>query len=523
MSSDDNDTSIKEAFRKASLKKLAKQAAKRKEREKAKEARLAKVREREPVAAERPEPVVPEKTGAALQVQSQHFMQEKAAREKKIRELARIATRGETKEKPPAIEAEPAPITPDDPRVRNGTLAPSPKVAKHLEPEAVEERSKALGAARSGLAVEGEKPLQTSPFPEGYLEQLESGSPASILGGRKPSQLRGIEREAYYKALGRRMREANMKAGHYNQARTPSKNNRRTPLGHLIDEYRLPIGIKLRDLAELTDMTMWRVSRLVSSEQYPQAAEIEAIRVALDIPEEKLVLNGIVKPSNTPGQREPARKRQRLLPPLDPYFYTVLPGDLPYQIRIKELVEKTKWRIAWITKRAGIKKEVVRRILTRPGYLAGADKVAKIATAFGVTLADIDPSRIAIQAVEPTPASPPSEPPKGIAMPTVAELVEDATAEAVSASASVSAPAIPRPPIEKGIPIPAFAIRSDWYRWEEMGKGDSFLAECPAGIAWATFRDRFLKLADRMAEKHSHWYINETDDKAETVRIWRII
>lgn len=537
MSNGEEDTSIREAFRKASLKKLAKQAAKRKEREKAKEARLAKVRERTPeeALAERPpEPIVPEQTGAALQVQSQHFMQDKTARERKILELARLAKRGEKPERPPAIEAEPKPITPDDPRVLNGTLVPSPRVAKHLEPEAVEARQKDLGAIVAGKIrpPERERPLQTSPFPEGFLEKLETMSPQAILGGRKPSQLRGVELDAYRKAVGRQLRSGRDPSA----PRKPAARYRRTPLGVIVTEYRLAAKLTAKELAELANIKLWRLMDLMSFVKTPRADEIEALRTALDIPEEKLVLNGITapkaeaKPAPIPREdqthSEAVRQAMRAYydrKPVDPKWYTPREGDLPYLLRIKELIRTKNVAPARLAERAGLNGDVVRRILRGPVSWPTIDTLKRLATALDTTIEAIAPERLIPPERFPDPTLLASDPPKGIEKPSVAELVETAVAEGVAAGATVSTRSIPKPPIEKGIPIPAFAIRSDWWRWEEMEKGDSFLASPPAGMAFKTFLDRFLKIADRQAEKLGHWYINEADETAQTVRIWRIM
>lgn len=536
MSSGEEDTSIREAFRKASLKKLAKQAAKRKEREKAKEARLAKVRERTPeeALAERPPAIVPEQTGAALQVQSQHFMQDKTARERKIRELARIATRGEKAERPPTIEAEPKPITPDDPRVLNGTLAPSPRVAKHLAPEAVEARQKDLVA--TGAATirppERERPLQTSPFPEGFLEKLETMSPQAILGGRKPSQLRGVELDAYRKAVGRRLRAGRNPSG----PRKPAARYKRTPLGIVVTEYRLAAKLTAKELAELADIKLWRLMDLMSFVKTPRAEEIEALRKALDIPEEKLVLNGIAAPEkNAKPAKLPAENRAHAeavsdamrayydRKAVDPRWYTPKEGDLPYQLRIKELIRAKNISPPRLAERANVTADVCRRMLREPAYWTTLDKLKRIATALGTTIEAIAPERLVPPERFPDPSLLSSPSPEGIEKPSVGELVKAAVAEGYAAGAALATPSIPKPPIEKGVPIPAFAVRSDWYRWEEMEKGDSFLATCPAGLPWPTFRDRFLKLADRQAEKLGHWYVNEADETAQTVRIWRIL
>lgn len=616
---------MRDAFRKASLDKLAKGIAKRQKREERKKERLAKVRERIPeeAAAERPpEPIVPEQTGAALQVQAQHFLQDKTARENKIRALAKLARGGETPDRPPVVEEEPKPITPDDPRIQNGTLAPTPKVARHLEPEAVEARERETAAwYEEGFGTtepERGRPLQTSPYPDGYLEwlataspesiisgrelsqltedeteaynhairrRLETGTPEEILAGRDPSQLNDAETEGYNRAVARRLetgtpeeilagrtrrelRGAELRAYKdackrlqidrrlsnpwVKKARRPSARFGRTPFGLLIDEYRLPLNLKVYELAELAGLKTFQVNRIIA--QVPGTPEqIEAIRSALDIPEERLVLNGITAPKSetkpAPKATETVAKKatakpaakpaKKKVPPLnsgpehavrvsksmrafydrrpaDPRWSTPLEGDAPYQIALKRLIGEQNLSAHRLSEIANVNQSIVTRTLTRPGRKCSLKNLERIAAALGTTVAEIAPDRL--KAPKPAPDAPKPAP--------IHEMIAAGVSSAMAAAeraAPVSAPSLPRPPIEYGIPVPPLAIRSDWYRWEEMKKGGSFLAECPAGIAWETFRDRFLKLADRQAEKLGHWYVNEADDKTQTVRIWRIM
>lgn len=513
MSSGDDDTAMTQAFRKASLSKLAKKAAKRLEREKAKEERLAKVREKtspDKLAEKPPEPVAAS-TEVALQVQTQHYLQDKVAREKKIRELTRIASRGETVAKPAPIEPEPKPITPDDPRVKNGTLAPSPKVAKLLE-------SRPRPELEEGAADIGN--LQRSAFPDGWREILATGTPERILAGRKKSQLNADELEAYRKAYERRFASVRgERTNSHQKARTPSARYRRTPFGAVVEEYRLAAGLTTKEVAKLAGITPTQFNALVSQVAKPKRERVEAVCRALDIPEEKIVMNGTAEPSAHAKKIKAAMRAHFDSKPLDPRWYTPVKGDTALQLALKNLVRENNIKPKELAQRAGVYDDLVRKLLSEPGRWTRRDKLEKIAAVFGKTLAELDPASAMPPAPFPDPAlRAPSKPAEIEAEPEGAEIA----AEPANVIASPSLPAF-RPPIEKGVPIPAFMIRSSWYRWTELDKGDSFLAPCPAGMAWEDFVDRIVKMADRQAEKLNIWLIHEAYEEDQFVRIWRIM
>lgn len=80
---------------------------------------------------------------------------------------------------------------PSDPRVRNGTLAPTPRVAERIATMQTTETQETAPA----------KPLQTSSRPEWYEGVLKTGNVLQILAGRTPDQLRGDDLEAYERVL----------------------------------------------------------------------------------------------------------------------------------------------------------------------------------------------------------------------------------------------------------------------------------------------------------------------------------
>lgn len=82
---------------------------------------------------------------------------------------------------------------PNDPRVRNGTLAPTPRVAERIATMQTESRETPTPAP--------ERPLQSSGRHPWHEEVLKTGDLLQILGGRQPDQLKGDDREAYDRVM----------------------------------------------------------------------------------------------------------------------------------------------------------------------------------------------------------------------------------------------------------------------------------------------------------------------------------
>jgi len=535
-----DETAMSLALKRAAGAKLKKKLAKRDKRKADKEARLDRLKVKAPDPQDQPPAAIPApQTGAAMQVSAQHFLQEKAAREKRIQQLASIAL-GRTKAPEPVVIERlppPPPSGPDDPRILNGTLAPSPKVAEILK------------TMVSEVAVEAAKPKRderTGP-PEAWLEILRTGTPSQILATRPFKNLKGDDREAFDRArkreldailAGRRFADLSpeekrdlyvTKTRHMKlmtdltAPRKRRKGAARSVAGKAIDRLRHKAGLTLVQTASGAGLTGNQLRDIVSGRRpatldeaallarfFHAKPEIFIVSTPAPIPAAKApapTLNGVTPPKTNP--KRPGYNPEVALRQLTE---TTEPRDTDtfFQASLRRIMRSRGLMGLHVARLCGLTLDLPSRLL-RDGSIPRPETREKLLAGLGVTEEEL----FGPATDTPEPKALQAAPEARLAAP-APEAVPEADPDR---SAALVAPTVP---VEMGVPMPVIVLRSDRYPWD-MPKGGSFKAEVPFGMPWATFRSRFLKMIDRQSESLGHWYTFEENEAEGLIRVWRYI
>jgi len=543
-----NDTAIALALKRAAGAKLLKQHKKREAREATKQARLDRLKVKQQAPEDRPPTPIPApRTGAALLVEAQHFLQDKAQREQRIRQLSAIAM-GRASTPEPVVTQRlppPPPSGPDDPRVLNGTLAPSPKVAAIL-------RASVSEAATQAAATKPPRPEQTG-RPEAWLEVLRSGTPSQILACRRAKDLKGDDLEAFNRARrreidavlgGRRLKDLSpeemqaysaVKARHlalmvdHHAPRAVRKGAARCAVGRAIDKLRHEAGLTVRQLAERAGLSRSRLTNAIAGRQQLRRDEAALLGHFFNVnpepfmsttttsspPKTKpapLALNGVTPPKTNPERRGYNEQHDlnillKLTEPRD--------GDSHFQASLRRIMRARGLMAQHVAKLCGLSADVPGRLL-RTGMAPAPATREKLISGLGVTEAELFGSE------EPLAEAAPVRPHGVVQAEALAPVAQEAEGELAPDEARGAVLATPMVPVEMGVPMPPIVLRSDRYPWT-MPKGGSFKAEVPFGMPWATFRSRFVKMIDRQSESLGHWYSFEEAEDQGSIRVWRVI
>lgn len=197
------DNAIALALKRAKEKKDAERAAEKAERDEAKRARVQAAAARIKQRNEAPPPPI---------AQSEQAMRVVESMEDAILDAAGVVQPEVQPDpswmnRPPPVVQRPQPEDshrlpdtarrvqrpkPDDPRVKNGTLAPTPRVA---------ERIAAMTPNTAAETAPRERPLQDKGRPDWYENVLKNGDLLQIRAGRDPATLKGDDLEAYQRVL----------------------------------------------------------------------------------------------------------------------------------------------------------------------------------------------------------------------------------------------------------------------------------------------------------------------------------
>jgi len=531
------DTAIALALKRAAGEKLRKRKATRAEREAAKQRRLDKVKSKAPAEARPPRPMPAPQTAAPLQVSAQQHLQDKAARERRIRELTAIslgravATVVAPPERPP-----PSPPTgPDDPRIRNGTLAPSPKVAAMLR-STVSEAATAASAPRPRVERSG--------YPAEYLETLRSGTPEAILAGRLAKDLKGTDLDAFNRArkreldavlAGRRFNELSrderkaymlVKARHLKLILDPTlprarrKGAARGRVGTIIDRLRHEARLTIKQVAEQAEVPAYRLAHIVAGKRPAKEADAKRLGNLFNVNPETFMtttntaaasppeprrsaVNGITPPKtnpNRPGYNE-TTDIARLAALTEPRS-----SDTAFQATLRRIMRERGLMAQHVAKVCDLSLDVPGRLL-RVGSVPSPATRRKLVAGLGMS-EELLFGKPAPKATKPAPEAPPA----AVAVPRLAQPQEAPVSDFVGPTVAV----------EMGVPMPPIVLRSDRYPWA-MPKGGSFKADAPFGMSWGTFRSRFVKMLDRQSEILGHWYTFEENEPDGSIRVWRVI
>lgn len=533
-SDDATETALALALKRAAGEKIRKDRQSQEERRSRLQARKDVLRERTASRPQEPEPIPAPQTGAALQVSAQHFLQDKAAREDRIRQLTSIAL-GRSKAPEPVRPERlppPPPSGPDDPRIKNGSLAPSPKVAAMLK------------ATVSEAAAEAAAPkprITTSRYPDGWLEILQSGTPEQILATRKFKDLKGDDLEAFNRArqrefdallAGRKLTELPpedrsayyaIKTRHmrlmtdHTRPRTQRKGAARGPVGKTIDKLRHAAGLTADQVAEQSGVPKHRLTMIISGKRSAKAAEAALLGTFFHVNPEKFMpptpategttsaaVNGVTRPKTPkrPGYNPDAdlKRLADLTEPRD--------SDSLFQANLRRIMRKRGLMAQHVAKLCGLSPDVPGRLLRTDDYPKAATR-EKLLAGLGVTAEELfgapqAPVEAPVAPSSPAPVVVPPEPTDASSEPARATLVGPTVA------------------VEMDVPMPPIVLNSDRYPWD-MPKGGSFKAEVPFGMPWAKFRRGFLSMLDRQSEKLGHWYTYEENEAESLIRVWRYI
>jgi len=570
-SSEDDDGAIAVAFKRAAEKEADKRTKKRERREAKLATRLANIRLKRPEsgkAAKAPVVQPAPATGAALQVSAQHYLQDTRAKEDRSRRLAQIAL-GRAPLKPAAERLPPSPPSgPDDPRILNGTMAPSNRVAEILREK----------EAAPPPTAPRERPLQTSPFPDGWLQILETGTPGAILAGRKLHTLKGDERQAYYRALARLNRDA------LTAPRRRKEQAGKSALHKVITELRFIDGqtlVQLAAKAGINKDTLNHLMRVGRSTDDRLELIAQAFGITLDDIKNMIdeqITKDAEEAARTAAEPEPAQKRKtrankedrRGMPDLSPeersaHFRRLakranakraenraakgrtkpVPAKTPgndhprqgdaaldrltapratdnhFQAALRAVMRERQLPGLGVARLCGLGLDVPSGLL-RGNRTASKSTIAKLCAGLGLSEEQLTgtPSQPALQALQATVAAAVS-----VGIHAGREIMATPTDAEVEAELLAPAPVkvFPSVKVEMGIPMPPLILRAEMYPWDTLPKGGSFLAEIPFGLPWGTFRHRFQVMADRQSEKRGHWYTTEENEAKGEIRLWRFI
>jgi transcriptional regulator with XRE-family HTH domain len=379
-----------------------------------------------------------------------------------------------------------------------------------------------------------DKPLQTSAFPEAFMKVLEEGTPTEIAAGRDPATLKGIEAEAYARAVERKeaAKVHNPAPGGAGTARLPKALPKLAEIGHVIHRLRLERDMTVETLQERAGMSKDTLWRIATGRRPLLAKDRDALAAALSVHKETLgpvgeftAKTGRPKapppPPETPEPPappvpEPQAATPEIVPDpiptaqpvekrglLDPH-----PDDTVAQAVVRNHLKRIGSNPGAFSLALGYSHETIRRWLRVPGSRLSPVTLQKVAAAIKVPLGSL--------AQECGPQDAPAAP---------APIAAAEAQPAIHAQREEPEPAAPiTPPIEKGIPVPldAIIIHADRYNWAGLGIGDSFFAECPFGMTLPLFEQRFANLLYRQQKKTGAWYVSESDEKANGLRVWRV-
>lgn len=380
-----------------------------------------------------------------------------------------------------------------------------------------------------------DRPLQTSAFPEAYMKVLEEGTPTEIAAGRDPATLKGVEAEAYTRAVERKeaAKIHTPKPGGAGTARPPKALPQLAEIGHVIHRLRLERDMTVETLQERAGMSKDTLWRIATGRRPLLARDRDALAAALSVHKETLGPVGEFtaktgRPKAPPPPPEtpeppapPARESQAATPEIVPDPITTAqpvekrglldphPDDTVAQAVVRNHLKRIGSNPGAFSVALGYSHDTIRRWLRVPGARLNPETLRKVATAIKAPLASL------AQDYGPQEASP-------------AALPSPVTSEvraAIHALREETEPAaLVAPPIEKGIPVPveAIIIHADRYNWAGLGVGDSFFAECPFGMTLSLFEQRFANLLYRQQKKTGAWYVSESDEKAGGLRVWRV-
>ena len=450
---------------------------------------------------------------------------------------------------PRFVEPSISPPAPDDPRVINGTLAPSPRVAEVLKT-----------TVAAPPVVQTERPLQTSSAPEEFARFKETGHPRQILAGRKPKDLTGSDREAYCRAV-ERLCQADGKVKKPRRARRDA--DRFTPFGITVTEYRIARGMTLHVLADLAGSSASTISKPFKD---PAAVlpihTVHRLADALEISPD--VLLKVIPTYDAPDPLAIlAGRGMKDLSPDELSAFRAALGKASGAARMARAAIETKAKRAPV---AVTEPEPVARWKTPREVMAGrplgkltADELHEYHIALGKASVAVRAERAAARvkarvereaaaAAAPKRRGRPPKPKPADVAPVAASGVAgmfplpaaplsakakygiEHTADPVGPVGTIThiekpdlAVHAPRPPIEKGIPVPGFFLSRDMFRFDEMAKGDSFMAEVPYGMTFEDFRTRFAAMVGNVQKKSRHWYITEEAADRSGIRCWRVI
>lgn len=449
---------------------------------------------------------------------------------------------------PRFVEPSISPPARDDPRVINGTLAPSPRVAEVLKT-----------TVAAPPVVQSERPLQTSSAPDEFARIKESGSPRQILAGRKPKDLTGSDREAYCRAVERLCRAD----GILRKPRRARRGaDRYTPFGITVTEYRIARGMTLHVLADLCGSTASTISKPFKDPAAVLPVQtVHRLADALEISPDVLLKLVPTYDAPDPLAILAGRGMKDLSPDELSEFRAAL-GKASGAARMVRAAIETKAKRAPV---AVAEPEPVARWKTPREVMAGrplgkltADELHEYHIALGKASVAVRAERAAARvkarvereaaAAAPKRRGRPPKPKPADVAPVAASGVagmfplpaaplsakakygiETAAdpVEPVGTITHIEKPDLavhaPRPPIEKGIPVPGFFLSRDMFRFDEMDKGDSFLAEVPHGMTFEDFRTRFAAMVGNVQKKSRHWYITEEAADRSGIRCWRVI
>jgi len=487
--------------------------------------------------------------------------------------MGRIA-RGESPSAPPSppqryVEPKATPPAPHDPRLLNGTLVPSERVAEHIK----------LSEAAPQPKPVVERPLQESSFPVGWAEILENGSPTAILATRQYSQLNDDEKAAYHRAKGRYMEAITAEAGVRHRPRRPRMAlDLMSPLGRTITTLRLERAWTLAELSKASSVPVAFVSKMLNKRAdsvpddylaklasafgidvrdltHPAKPKVRGNR-DMTPPERLAFLMGRahlgvaalcrlagLSPSTVQAALKGTRPMstwtaKKLAPILKTYPAKLMsipttteatpepqledeiaeaaapapeseaeePTVSTLGANIRRLAQSMGLSDRKVGQKAGLWPSVVHDIRHRPGRTPSHATLVKLATALDTTVEGL-------LGEQPEPASVPGSSMVVIADTAYGEIVE---AEAVTF--------LPRIEIEKGVPAPSsFKLRHEMYRFDELVKGDSIVAEVPYGIEWGVFYNRFSVMVANAQHRTQHLYHYEAAHDRSHIRLWRML
>jgi hypothetical protein len=509
----DKDNTIRAALRKAAKKKRDEREQEKRERRAHLQSRLDALQEKQAGPKPKPGPQRP----AWEQEEPPPMSSAPMTREEMTRSLEQIAN--PTPPRPPIknrFERSPPVVV----EVKTRAVEPR-RAAPAQEPPPPAEPTPAPAAAVA--APPTERPLQDSPFPAAYLEMLRTGTPAQILAGRNPKDLKGDERDAYWKAVARTRQKTNAETAKL--PRRSANADSYTEVGKLIEAMRFERRWRIKDIAFHGGLKDPPTISQVMMGKAPMTPLIrDGLAKAFGVQPETfgpLYGKGSLTPAVTGG---PAH-----------------PDDTPLQARLRMFLTREDTTPTAFSLELGLSRDTIPRFLRNPGAVVKRAALDAIAKAMKSTPHDL------LSPLAPEERSAAGLPPAADAAPGVPVSLSAVTEETIGEVAVIEDPArspVPVPAIhsqreeqatplvriEKGIPVPpnALVLFTEMFPWQgEDGRGmdigDSFFAPCPYGMTMEVFEGRFANMMWRQQKKLGQWFCSEPDPKARGVRVWRVL